>query len=450
MGHEKILLISPPFYRLMGSHHDGIHLGLCYIASVLDKAGYEVKIYNADFFDSDRFLDQKGLFENYENYKSILNHLDHPIWQEAKENIKQFNPGIVGIQMYTGAYKSSKNIATISKEINPEIVIVAGGTHPTIEPEGTLKDGPYDYLIRGEGEYSFLDLIKGKRKEKILGLSFKAKNGEIIHNPDRGFIEDIDTIPFPSRDLFLNGSEKIDRSAIITSRGCPFQCTYCVSPKIWRLKVRYRSIENVLKELEYIYRKYNLHLIRFQDDTFTLNKNRVKAICTGILERGLKFEWVCDTRVDRLDREILALMKKAGCIRVKIGVESGSDEILSKVNKGFNKSQIKKAVSAIKAVGIPLTVYLMVGFHSETNKQVKETINFAKEIGADYYSLSIVSPYYGTQMYQELEENGYKFNKSHWEYFYHQSNDMILNTKIDPVLIEEFFALNDFGKSGRI
>lgn len=447
---KRVLLVSPPFYRLLGSHYNGIHLGLCYIASVLDGAGYDVKIYNADFVDSDKFLDQRGLFENSENYKSILNNFSHPIWQEVKKNIEQFNPAIIGIQMYTGAYKSANNVAIVSKEINPEIVIVAGGTHPTIEPEGTLKDGAYDYLIRGEGEYSFLELIKGRKAEEILGLSFKAKNGEFIHNPDRDFIKDIDSIPFPNRDLFLNGSEKIDRSAIITSRGCPFKCTYCVSPKLWRLKVRYRSVENVLKELEYIYNKYKLPLIRFQDDTFTLKKNRVKEICTGILKRSLKFEWVCDTRVDRLDREMLALMKKAGCIRVKIGVESGSDEILAEVNKGFTKAQIRKAVSAIKTVGIPMTVYLMIGFPGETNEHVKETIDFAKEIEAEYYSLSIVSPYFGTQMYHELEENGYKFNKSHWEYFYHQSKDMILNTKIDPLLIEEFFVLNDFGKSGRV
>jgi radical SAM superfamily enzyme YgiQ (UPF0313 family) len=434
----------------MGSHHNGINLGLSYIAAVLKKESYNVRIYNADYYDSNAYINQRQIFENYDAYKKIINDLSDPIWTEIKENIVKFNPDIIGITMFTANYKVAKVIAKIAKGFNDNIKIIVGGVHPTIDPEGTLKNNEFNFLVRGEGEVTFLEFVKGKRYSEIQGLSYK-KNGKIIHNKARPFIKDLDTLSFPSRDLFINRTRNMDFGNIITGRGCPYSCIYCASKKIWHKKVRFRSAENVVKELIYLKENYNSPLIYFVDDTFTLNRNRAKEICRGIIKKSLDIEWKCDTRVDCLDYELVNLMKKSGCIRIKIGVETGSEKILKRIKKGLTKDKIRKGVDIIKRVGIPLTVYLMAGFPEETNNDIKETIEFGKEIDADYYSLSIVAPYLGTEIYDEYLKSSTIVNKEHWEFFYHQSRYVILNKNIDPKLIDEFLALNEKpGKGVRV
>ena len=154
----------------MGSHYNGLSLGLCYIASVLKENGHEVKIYNADYLDSNTYSDQQQLIKAYDKYKEILNHMDHPIWNEVRQKITGYDPDYIGIQMYTATFKSAKNIAEITKRVNPKIKIVVGGTHPTLDPVSTLQSGMYDYAVFGEGEFTFLDLVKDtKRNEQRTG-----------------------------------------------------------------------------------------------------------------------------------------------------------------------------------------------------------------------------------------------------------------------------------------
>ena len=431
----------------MGSHHNGINLGLSYIAAVLKENGHDVKIYNADYVDSDQYLNQRQIFNNYENFKDVINDVKNPIWEEVFSTIKDFGPDILGITMFTANYKVAKIIANFVKRINVECKIVVGGAHPTIDPEGTLANNDFDYLVRGEGELTFLELVEGKSIEEIKGLSYK-KNGRIINNFQRPFIEDLNSLPFPSRDLFINSTKNMDYGNLITGRGCPFTCIYCASNKIWKRKVRFRSAKNVLEELIYLKKTFNSPLLYFVDDTFTLRKERAKEICKGMIEQNLELKWKCDTRVDCIDYELIDLMKKSGCIRIKIGVETGSERIIKKIKKGLTKEKIRKGVNIINKVGIPLTVYLMAGFPGETNKDIRETIEFAKEIDADYYSLSIVAPYLGTEIYDEFIKANKKIDKEHWEYFYHQSNYMIMNNKIDPNLIDEFLSLNERTNKG--
>jgi len=432
----------------MGSHHNGINLGLSYIAAVAKENNYNVGIYNADYVDSDKYLNQRQIFNNYGNFNDAINDVNNPIWEELFATIIQYDPDILGITMFTANYKVAKIIAGYVKKIKKECTIVVGGTHPTIDPEGTLNNNDFDYLVRGEGEFTFLELIEGKDVNKINGLSFR-KGNIIVNNPKRPFIKDLDILPFPSRDLFINDTRNTDYENIITGRGCPFSCIYCASNKIWERKTRFRSARNVLSELSYLKNNYNSPLVYFVDDTFTLNKERAKEICNGIISNNIDLEWKCDTRIDCIDYELVDLMKKSGCIRIKIGVETGSEKIMRKIKKGLTKENIRKGVEIIKKVGIPLTVYLMAGFPGETNEDIKKTIEFAKEIDADYYSLSIVAPYLGTEIYDEFIKTNKKIDKEHWEYFYHQSNYMILNNKIDPHLIDEFLSLNERPGKGR-
>lgn len=441
-------MIAPPFYRLMGSHYNGLHLGIAYIAAFLRQYGHEVTVYNADYYDTDKYLDQVQLLNNYSLYKTILNDPSHPIWNEIRDKISGFNADFIGITMMTANYKSVRNIAKIARSLNAECKIVVGGVHPTIDPERTLAHEEFDYVICGEGELTFLELANGLKEEEIKGLSFK-EHGRIVHNDDRAFIENLDTLPFPNRDNFLNDIKYLDVGYVSTSRGCPFSCAYCVSPQLWNRRVRLRSVSNVLDELRLLKRDYNSPIIRFIDDTFTLNKRRAKEICQRIIDDHLDIKWVCDTRGDCLDDELIALMKQSGCIRIKIGVESGSNKILKNMRKGLNLDTILKAINIIKKHDLPFTVYLLAGFPGETTEDLRQTIKFARCLDADYYSLGVLAPYYGTQVWSDLEKAGKKLDKEHWEYFYHQSQDMILNDGLDLEVIGEFFALNDKGKGQR-
>ncbi len=447
---KRVLLVAPPFYRLMGSHYNGIHLGVAYIAAVLRERGHYVKIYNADYQDNLNYANQRQLFENFSTYKATLNDLSHPIWNEVRDSIASFAPDILGITMLTANYKAAQNIAKISKALDPGLKIVVGGVHPTLDPEGILAQEEFDYVIRGEGEFSFLELVEGREDREIEGLSWK-KDGKAIHNESRPFIDNLDILPFPCRDSFLNNTNYLETGYIITGRGCPFSCSYCASPQIWQRIVRFRSISNIIEELRYLKERFNPPLIHFVDDTFNLNKQRTKEICQHIINTGLKLNWVCEARVDNLDKELASLMVKAGCIRVKLGVESGSDRILKMVNKGFTTETIRQGVAIIKECQLPLTIYLIVGFPGETNEDLHQTIELAKELDADYYSLSVLAPYYGTQIWKELEESGKKMDKEHWEYFYHQSPDMIVNNALDPAIVDKFLALNESeGKGKRV
>ena len=447
---KKILLINPPFYRLMGSHFNGMNLGLSYIASILAHNGYNVAIYNADYLDNDEYLNQRQIFNNYDYYKVVLDDLNNPLWEEIELKIRDSQPDIIGLTMLTANYRVDKIIAGIAKKINKDIKIIIGGTHATIDPDNTLKNDEFDYLVRGEGELTFLELVQGRNEKSIKGLSYK-QNNKIIQNEKRPFIKDLNSLPFPSRDLFINGTNYMDYGNIITGRGCPYTCVFCASQKIWERKVRFRSPQNVIEELKDLKNRFNPPMIYFIDDTFTLIKDRAKNICRKIIEEKINIPWKCDTRVDRLDYELVHLMKEAGCIRIKIGVETGSDNIQNKIKKKLTLDKIREGVKIIKSVGLPLTAYLMAGFPGETNQDVKNTIEFAKEIDADYYSLSIVAPYLGTEIYDDFIKSGNPIDKEHWEYFYHQSKFMILNNKIDPKLIDEFLALNERpGKGKRI
>jgi anaerobic magnesium-protoporphyrin IX monomethyl ester cyclase len=426
----------------MGSHYNGLNLGLSYIASVLRKNGFFASIYNADYLNNNRYLNQKEIFMGYDNYKSILNDKKNLLWNEISKKITKFNPDILGITMFTANYKVSKMIASNAKKFNDKMIVVVGGVHPTIDAENTLRNDEFDFLVRGEGEYTFLDLISGKEFSKIKGLSYKQKD-KIIHNEKRPFIKNLDLLPFPERNFFITSTKHMDFGSVITGRGCPYNCIFCASSKIWERKVRFRSAENVLEELKHLKKNFNSNLIYFVDDTFTLDKSRAKKICQGIIDKKLNLKWKCDTRVDALDYELVSLMKKSGCIRIKIGVETGSERMQKRIKKNLTKAKIRKGIKIIKKVDLPLTIYLMAGFPGETDKDIKETIKFAEEIDADYYSLSIVSPYLGTEIYDEFIKSGGNPSKEHWEYFYHQSKYMILNNKINQRLVNKFLALND-------
>ena len=189
--------------------------------------------------------------------------------------------------------------------------------------------------------------------------------------------------------------------------------------------------------------------IYFVDDIFTVHKERIKQILHMIIDNKLGMKWKCEARTDHLDKEICQLMKKAGCIRVKLGFESGSDRILKMIEKDETTDDMRHGAKLLREANVPYTGYFMAGFPSETDDDLRQTIEFAKEIKADYYSLSILAPYYGTKMYYDMIEEGFELDKKPWEYFFHQTGDLMVNHKISRQVLMEYLALSDLNSVGK-
>jgi len=450
MPDKRILLVSPPFYRLLGSHYNGINLGLGYISTVLNQNGFQCSIYNADYVDSEYYQDQLSLIAGYDEYKRTIADINHSIWRECVQNILSYKPDFVGFSMFTANFPAVNNISSLLKQKSPDIKIVVGGSHVTLAKEIVLEEAEsVDFAIYGEGEYAFLELVMGKSLKDIDGLIYR-NNGKIVVNKERTFIENLDTLPFPQRTNFYPGIQKLKTHYIITSRGCPNNCSFCASPVLWKRKVRFRSTDNVIAELREL-KEQGFSYIQFQDDTFTFNKKRLLVLLDKMIREKMNFLWTCDTRLNCIDDEVLKKMIEAGCIRVKVGIESGNRDILKEINKGITPELVMEKIKLIKEYGLNITTYFMIGFPGETDQQARETVELAKKIEADYYSLSILAPYYGTSIYDDfIRSNNGKETKKHWEYFYHQSKDMIMNTDISPDVIDEFLSLNEYGKGHRI
>ena len=365
-------------------------LGLAYIGAVLEKRGYEVKI-----------LDASAPYAEYT--------LDTLI-REAKK----YSPHIIGITItITFAQYSYLLMKELSKSTN--IPIVAGGPHPSLLPHEALNNGA-DIVVRGEGEHTFIEIMEyvnyGKKLRDILGISFRDEDGSYIDNQPRPIIANLDSLPFPAKHLFniehfvKKPHEIVKYGNIITSRGCPFGCTYC-SNKIGGKKIRFRSPENIISEIQYLKEKYGLRKFMFLDDCVTLNSKRMIKLCQMIIDQKLNIRWICITRVDTVDRNLLKEMKKAGCIAVDYGVESGNPETLKKIKKGFTLEEVENALRWTHETGINSMVNFMHGFPWETTKDLKTTRRFIKKIRPWVDSImpsGIVIPFPMTDLYEQYKD----------------------------------------------
>lgn len=442
----RVLLIIPPFYRLLGGHNNWLSLGAAYIGAILDNNGLEVKIYNTDQVNNAKELNLREIFEGNNIAKSILNDDSHPLWEEIIETVKDYNPDIVGISInFTMIAKAGLKIAELIKRWNPNIKVVVGGPHASIVPNETLSDGSIDFLVRHEGEYTMLELVQGKDIASIRGLSYKDTDGRIIHNEDRNFIENLDKIPFPKLELQLKKIPDPENNfgIMATSRGCPFSCIFCTSPKLWGKRVRFRSISNVIEELKRKYYNYGIKKYYFSDDNFNLERERTILLCREIIKSKVDIEWSCEAQIRNFSKDILEVMRDAGCRRIKLGVESGSDRILKLMKKATTKEQIKKVVKLIKEVGIDITIYVLIGMPTETMDEMLETYYFIEELDPSYISLSVASPQYGSELFDIMQERGISFSKKDWSEYFHQSYKTVLNSMVNRDIIDKFLSFNE-------
>jgi len=442
----RTLLIVPPFYRMLGGRNNWVHLGLGYLSSMLHQNGYETKVYNTDYVEDGRDMNLREVFEGKSFYNEIMKNNEYPLWQEILNEIKAYSPDIIGFTInFTMTAKIVERLADMVKAWNPDVKIVIGGPHVTILPELTLRHKSFDYAIEYEGEYTFLELIQNKNVEDIKGLSFKDFQGNIYHNPNRGLIKDLNVLPFPDINLQLKkvADPNENYGVIAASRGCPFNCIFCTSPAIWNKKVRFRSVENVIKEIKHKYYNYGVRKYYFSDDNFNLNKKYTIDLCNQIIENNLNIEWICEAQLKSFDRDVLDVMKAAGCKRVKLGIESGNDRILKLMKKGTTKEQIIEIVKLIKNVGINITAYFLIGMPTETKEEMLETYYFAEEIDPEYISLSVASPQYGTPLFSMMQDMGIQYTVEDWLEHFHQSYSTILNDNVTKDIIDKFLSINE-------
>jgi radical SAM superfamily enzyme YgiQ (UPF0313 family) len=343
--------------------------------------------------------------------------------KEIKKEISRINPDIVGITCMTPTIRASLEISKLTKDVSKDIITVFGGPHMSVFPKETLSYNHVDFGVISEGEVVFPDLISalnGKKKLKdIDGLVYK-KNNKIKINPPKRYVKNLDSLPFPARHLLPN--EKYSSihadfpfTTMITSRGCPFNCSYCFRGVFDRI-TRFRSPKNVVDEIE-VCLNMGFKELWFYDDTFTVNKKHASDICSEILKRNLKFKWTAITRVDCVDYDLLKLMKKAGCYRIRYGIESGNQEILNSMNKGITLMTAEKAIKMTKSLGIETLSFFMIGYPGEDEEKIKSTIDFAIKLDTDWAMFSNVVPFPKT----ELLELAYKMkllkDKNYWENF---------------------------------
>jgi len=399
----KVLFINPPTLI-----HDLSFLGKQYpisimiLAAYLRQFGIDVRIWdaNAEVFSKERLLLE----------------------------LEKWSPDIVGLTAFTSTIKNAAHIAGLIKNHNPEIITIVGGTHPSALPERTMREFPeFDLLVFGEGEKTLRETVEAigdlHLLSKVKGLCYR-KDGDVVMNEPRDLIQNLDEIPFPARDLLPRHlyrstayrnvqSQPSQVDALITARGCMGKCTFCASRTVFYGRVRNRSVENVLKEINECKNKWGSDHIWLMDETFTASIKRLTAFCNEFKRLGLT--WNCSGRVDLMNEEKIKLMAESGCLGIQFGVESGSQRMLNMMKKGITIDQIKRAFEWAHKYGIIADAPIILGADpSETMADIKLSEKLIREIKPKTFAVSILMPFPGTEARKKMLEKGY-IQDEKWE-----------------------------------
>jgi anaerobic magnesium-protoporphyrin IX monomethyl ester cyclase len=408
----KVALVNPPLLCDPG-HPLFPPLSLAYMAAVLDQDGHEVKIIDCPICK-----------------------IDH---EKLKAELASFEPNLIGISCMTPTISSVLQSARVAKEACPNSKVVLGGSHVSFMDKQILsQEATVDIIVRGEGEQTLSELAQHSPNSdslnEIKGITFKNNDGQITQTPDRPFIQNLDELPRPAYKYFPMEKYRVFGKTyllMMTSRGCPFQCSFCISAKMFGGKFRTRSPKNVVDELEWLRDMYGASFISFCDDTLTFDRKRMLEICDEMKNRKIGVSWGCLTRVDCVDKELLAKMREANCQLVHFGVESGCQKILDAVKKRISIEQCEKAVKWTKEEGLFAGVSAILGYPGETKDTVKQTLDFIRRLEPDGVWLSIATPFPGTELRVLLESMGWKMSED-WHLY-----DMLHPVIENPLLPTE-------------
>ncbi len=406
----KLLLIDPPFKSFAGIFSLYFPLGLAYLAGAAKKAGYECSILDMDAAEAkEGSLNFSREYESYNNYITALNDPQHPTWELMRQLISRQNPDFIGISALTTKFGSVIQTARFCRQVLPGIPIIVGGAHASTMPQLTAEIPEVDYVLRGEADESLPELLNtirdGGDLSKVGSLTWK-KGGRIIHNPDRPFTQDLDSLALPDRSALLNPEHysSEDMGVILTSRGCPFRCSYCFH--MWERRVRFRSVESVIEEIIAVNRAYGTTQFSLKDDSFTVRRKHVLALCEAFKKLPFKITFNCTTRVDILDDELVAAMKDAGLAQLSVGIESGSARILKETDKDITHEQILKAAKLLNHHRVFWTGYFMIGLPTETEEDILKTIAFLHKARPYYGGIGVYSPFPKTKLFDQGVEMG--------------------------------------------
>ncbi len=396
----KIILLNPPPLYPDGSpisiqiHHPP--LGLLNIAAVLERAGYAVTVCDAS-----------------------INSLD---FAQIRTELRQ-GYDIIGITTLTATRDAAYLCAAIAKEENPDSLVVMGGPHVTFIAETTLKMLPQvDVVVRGEGELTMLELVPrvsaGESYRDIKGISYRDNQGQPRSNPDRAAIDDLTSLPFPAWhlvpmhkyfDVFSVREFSVQKpcTVVMTSRGCPGNCSFCSNRAIWGIGVRRRTVENVIEEIRFLHDHYGVKDIHFLDDTFTFNKGQwCTRFCEELLRSKMGITWRCQGRVDTVNPELLAAMKKAGCYFICFGVESASQKMQKSMRKGITAEQASRAIKLTRDAGILVGADFIIGLPGEEAGDREETFEFIRRNPVNTFTLNLPWIFPGTALHQTALDEG--------------------------------------------
>ena len=334
----------------------------------------------------------------------IIDAISEKMSFEATLNrLKEFKPSLIIVHVSTPTYYNDVSFINLIKEKLPNLEIGVVGSHVSNAVKHVLKQKNIDFVIVNEPELTFQELLVNKNWSQILGLAYKKKN-KIYVNKSRELGE-LDNLPFPARDLLPQNKYRMVLTdnevftTLVASRGCPYKCIYCRVGKPWGKIYRTRSVENVIEEIKEIRYTHNIKNIVFMSDTFTLNRTWILSFCNEIIKQGINIRWLCNSRVDLIDKEMLTLMKKAGCFLISYGIESGSQKMLDIMKKGITLKQSRNAVKLTKQLNIKVFAYFILGIPGETKATIDETIKFSLELDPDYVNFHIATPHPGTKLY---------------------------------------------------
>jgi radical SAM superfamily enzyme YgiQ (UPF0313 family) len=363
-----------------------------YIAAVLEKAGHDLQILDVD-----------------------------PFTEDVVPDISLFKPDLIGVGFLTSAYPRAKKLIQSLKSALPSVMTCCGGVHATSEPVSTLNDLGVDFVVTGEGEFTMREacarLSRRESLEGVKGIVFK-RDGRIIDNGRSEPITDLDSLPEPARHLIdyerrylvfpgVIRGQWIRSTIVVVGRGCPFNCIYCGVQTVFGRACRMRSVDNVMAEIEGLISQYKIKGLFFNDSLFTFREDWVNTFCDELNKRKIKLVWGCNVRVDTVSEPMLRRMKKAGCVRVDFGVESGSDRVLKALHKGITAEQAARAFDLTRKVGIKSGASFMLGNPGETMDDIRETERLANRIRANYTVFFYTTPFPGTELYSMAKEKGW-------------------------------------------
>jgi radical SAM superfamily enzyme YgiQ (UPF0313 family) len=332
-------------------------------------------------------------------------------WERYEAELAAFKPDMVVLSITTPSFQDDMKAAAVAKKVCPGVVTVAKGAHfNTLDVQALEKYPQLDLALRGEYEFTCLELGEGRAPADILGLTWR-RGDEIVRNEGRGLPNNLDDIPYPARHLannalYIRPDTGELQTTIVTNRGCPFSCTYCLANQVSGLKNRYRSVENVIGEIRECVEKHGIRNFLFRSDLFTQNKKWVISLCEAIIDAKLDISWASNSRVDTVNPEVLSWMKKAGCWIIAFGVEKGDDLSLERINKKATADQARHALRITREAGIKRSMYLLFGLPDDTEATLRNDIAFAKELDPDFLEIFYPYPFPGTPLYKEAVERG--------------------------------------------